>query len=131
MRGILGHSALRARKRNAPRPEWKVADAFRQWLRGRACACMGRNADCGGPMRSAHVDYAAKGTPDAKGASSKVADRWCIPLSDNCHKLQHVIGWPAFDARYLPAKAEQLAAEYWRAWPGRKKWEQELEARNG
>jgi hypothetical protein len=74
-------------------------------------------------MRSAHVDYAAKGTPDAKGTATKVADRWCIPASDNCHKLQHNIGWPEFEKRFLPAKAELLAAEYWNRWPGRAKWE--------
>lgn len=76
-------------------------------------------------MRSAHVDYAAKGTPDAKGTASKVADRWCIPLSDLCHLLQHQKGWPWFDANILPAKAELLAAEYWVRWPGRAKWERE------
>lgn len=122
---ILGPSAFRNRHRNAPRPEWKVAGAFRQWLRGRPCACEGRNPDCGGPMRSAHVDYAGKGTPDAKGAGSKVADRWCIPLTDNCHRLQHGKGWPWFDARMLggPGRGAMLAAAYWSAWPGRKAWE--------
>jgi hypothetical protein len=125
MRGYLGPAALRSRFKKATRPEWKVADAFRQWLRGRECACGGRNPDCGGLMRSAHVDYAAKGTPDAKGTASKVADRWCIPLTDNCHRLQHNIGWPEFDRLYLPAKADLLAAEYWARWPGRAKWESE------
>lgn len=125
MRGFLGPAALRPRKKNRPRPDWKVADAFRQWLRGRPCACQGRNPGCGGPVRSAHVDYAAKGTPDAKGTSTKVADRWCIPASENCHQLQHNIGWPEFERRFLPAKADKLAAEYWDRWPARKKWEAE------
>lgn len=122
---FLGPSALRSKFRNAPRPEWKVADAFRQWLRGRPCACGGRNPDCDGPIRSAHVDYAAKGTPDAKGMGSKVADRWCIPLSDECHKLQHNIGWPAFEKRFLPNRGEDLAPGYWDAWlrtPQGRKW---------
>ena len=126
MSRFLGPSALRSKFRNAPRPAWKVADSFRQWLRGRPCACGGRNPDCDGPIRSAHVDYAAKGTSDAKGTASKVADRWCIPLSDGCHKLQHTIGWPAFDRKYLPAKAEVLAAAYWQAWPSRHQWERDL-----
>jgi hypothetical protein len=119
----LGPASLRSRFKKAPRPDWKVADSFRQWLRGRPCACGGRNPDCGGPIRSAHVDYAAKGTPDAKGTATKVADRWCIPASDNCHQLQHNIGWPEFEKRFLPAKADLLAAEYWTRWPGRAKWE--------
>lgn len=102
-------------------------------MRKLPCTCGGRNPDCGGRILSAHVDYAAKGTPDAKGVGSKVADRWCIPLSDNCHKLQHNIGWPPFEARYLPAKAEILAAEFWDAWirtESGKKWTRDLEDRH-
>lgn len=119
----LGPSAFKARRRNAPRPAWKVADAFRVWLRRLPCACGGRNPGCGGPVRSAHVDYAAKGTPDAKGTSSKVADRWCVPLTDNCHRLQHDKGWPWFNANILRGDAEKLAEEYWSRWPARSKWE--------
>lgn len=113
---------VRPRKRNAPRPAWKVCKAFGQWLRGRPCACGGRNDDCGGDMEAAHVDYAAKGTPDAKGVASKVADRWQIPLSHNCHRLQHSKGWPWFDLHILGgiARGEMMAAEYWRLWKGDK-----------
>lgn len=73
-------------------------------------------------MVAAHVDYAAKGTADAKGASTKVADRWAIPLSWLCHQLQHDKGWPWFDAKILGAvgAGEKMAAEYWRKWPGDK-----------
>lgn len=118
---------IRPRVTKAPRPAWKVADQFRQWLRGRPCACGGRHMDCGGRMESAHVDYAAKGTRDAKGVSSKVADRWCIPLSETCHALQHRKGWPWFDQHILGGigRAEMMAAEYWRLWPSRAKWEAE------
>lgn len=79
-------------------------------------------------MVAAHVDYAGKGTPDAKGTASKVADRWNIPLTDNCHKLQHLIGWPEFDRRYLGGEgaAEQIAATLWHLWPGRPAWERRL-----
>lgn len=115
------------RKQNAPRPAWKVADAFRQWLRGRPCACNGAHDGCGGFMESAHVDYAATGTPDAKGMGSKVADRWCIPLSANCHRLQHNKGWPWFEQHILGGlgRAELMAAEYWRLWPARGQWERD------
>jgi hypothetical protein len=125
---FLGPAALRNRKKNAPRPAWKVADAFRQWLRGRPCACQGKNPDCGGPMRSAHVDYAG-----SKGMGTKVADSDCIPLSDNCHRLQHTIGWRSFEVKYLKGEGsgQAMSNEYWSAWPGRKAWEQQLEARNG
>lgn len=113
---------IRPRKRNAPRPAWKVATSFRQWLRGRECACAGRNDDCGGPIQAAHVDYAAKGTPEAKGTGTKVADRWCIPLSSDCHALQHRKGWQWFDLHILGgvARGEMMAAEYWRLWTGDK-----------
>jgi hypothetical protein len=52
---MLSRTALKPRKRNAPRPAWKVADAFGQWLRGRPCACQGRNPACKGPIQAAHV----------------------------------------------------------------------------
>lgn len=122
MSRMLGPSMLRNRHKNAPRPAWKVADAFRQWLRGRPCACAGKNDDCGGPMRSAHVDYAGD-----KGMGSKVSDRFCIPLSDNCHRLQHSMGWQSFDERVLggASRGLMLSQEYWAAWPGRAKWENE------
>jgi len=124
----LARSAIKPRKQNAPRPAWKVADAFRQWLRGRPCACCRANADCGGPMVAAHVDYAAKGTRDAKGTASKVADRWNIPLSDNCHRLQHSKGWPWFEKNILGRRADTLAAAYWNVWPGRIAWERKQAA---
>lgn len=120
---MLTRTAFRPRKQNAPRPAWKVAEAFRQWLRGRPCACQGRNPDCGGPMIAAHVDHAGKGTPDAKGTATKVADKFNIPLTDRCHQLQHSKGWPWFEKNILKASAITLAEDYWRAWPGRVAWE--------
>jgi hypothetical protein len=115
----------RPRRQNAPRPAWKVAEAFKQWLRGRRCLV--ENADCWGPIQSAHVDYAGKGTGEAKGLGTKVADRWCVPLCAGHHGEQtDVLGWPGFEAKYR-INAEQAAADLWLLWPGRAKWEQ----RNG
>jgi hypothetical protein len=73
-------------------------------------------------MVAAHVDYAAKGTEEAKGTGSKVADRWAIPLSWLCHTLQHDKGWPWFDITILgrAGAGEIMAAEYWRLWKGDK-----------
>lgn len=130
---MLRRSALKPRKQNAPAPAWKVAEAFKQYLRGRdECACDGRNPHCGGPIIAAHVDYAGKGTRDAKGTGTKAADRWCIPLSDLCHKLQHSKGWPWFDKNILghAGAAEEIAGDYWHLWPGRIAWERKL-ADNG
>lgn len=126
---MLARRAIAPRKQNAPRPAWKVAEAFKQWLRGRECACRGRNSMCSGKIQSAHVDYAGKGTPDAKGTGTKAADRFCIPLSETCHMLQHNRGWPWFDTTILgrAGAAEIMASEYWRLWPGRPAWE----AKNG
>lgn len=126
---MLARAAFAPRKKNAPRSFWKVNEAFRQWLRGRPCACGGRNSFCDGKIQAAHVDYAGKGTRDAKGTGTKVADRWSIPLSASCHMLQHNRGWPWFDITILglAGAGEKLAAEYWNAWPGRRAWE----AKNG
>ena len=118
----LSRSAIKPRKRNAPRRAWKVAEAYHQWLRGRPCACMGRNPACDGKMQAAHVPHAA-----SKGTGTKAADRWAIPLTVGCHiNTQHIIGWPEFASRYLGRRdPTALAAEYWAAWPGRAKWEQD------
>ncbi|WP_066795233.1 DUF968 domain-containing protein [Sphingomonas soli] len=118
MRGYLGPAMLRNRHRNAPRPEWKVADAFRQWLRGRPCLCSDRGG-CDGRIISAHVDYAG-----GKGMGTKVADRFCIPLCMEHHRVQHQHGWPAFEANFKINGLEASKA-YWAAWPGRAKWEAE------
>lgn len=112
---------VKPRKRNAPRPAEKSAQGFLQWLRGRECACGAKLPWCGGPIVAAHVDHAG-----GKGMATKVADRHCIPLSDGCHRWQHSMGWPDFEAQ-LPGKdAVALAAAYWRAWPGRIAYERKL-----
>lgn len=115
---MLARSAFAPRKKNAPRPAWKVAEAFKQWLRGRPCACAGRNPDCGGPVQAAHA-----GEMGDTGTGTKAADRLCIPLTANCHRLQHDKGWPWFEANMLRMTRRQATDAYWRAWPGRAKWE--------
>lgn len=123
---MLARSALKSRfSGKGKRPEWKVNAAYLEWLRRRPCACTGRNPECEGRIQAAHVDFAAKGTPDAKGMSSKVADRWAIPLSAMCHHLQTVKGWPWFIATHLRRDPEKMAAAYHQAWlrtPGGVKW---------
>lgn len=122
---MMSRSPLPRRAKNAPRPAWKVVEAFKQWVRGHECACRGRNPDCAGKIEAAHVDYAGKGTRDAKGMGTKAADRFVIPLTAACHKLQHGKGWPWFDKMILGAAgaAEALARKLWNAWPGRHEWE--------
>jgi hypothetical protein len=53
-----------------------------------------------------------------------------IPLSENCHlHTQHKYGWRTFAAEYLGGRDPvDLAADYWRAWPGRIAWEKKQEA---
>jgi hypothetical protein len=121
---MLRRTALRPRRQNAPRPDWKVAEAFKQWLRGRECACGGSNPDCSGKIQAAHVPH--KGS---KGIGTKVADRYCIPLSEGCHlHTQHRIGWPEFARKYLHGQdPESLAGDYWHLWPGRIAWERKQE----
>lgn len=119
----LKRSAFAPRKKNAPRPDWKVAEAFKQWLRGRPCACGGRNPQCFGKIQAAHGPDKA-----SKGMATKAADRHCMPLSERCHiGAQHTKGWHSFARDYLGG-ADPLAIceEYWRAWPGRVEYERNL-----
>ena len=71
-------------------------------------------------MEAAHTPHKA-----SKGTSTKAADRYCIPLSYDCHQVkQHNMGWPSFAAKYLRGRDPvALSDEYWKAWPGRAKWE--------
>jgi hypothetical protein len=55
---------------------------------------------------------------------TKVADRHCIPLCQHHHAEQHRIGWKSFEADYI-FDAVFIADGYWKAWPGRAKWEAE------
>lgn len=106
----------RPNKRNSPRPAWKVQKSYTQWLRGRRCACGGKNPDCAGPIQAAHTPDVASG-----GMGSKSADHLCIPLSKGCHiDTQHRIGWPAFAKQFLPGTVEQTREAYWRQWTGDK-----------
>jgi hypothetical protein len=108
----------RPRKQNAPRPAWKVAEAFKQWLRGRPCMIADRGG-CWGRIEAAHVDYAG-----GKGMGTKVADRFCVPMCSEHHRVQHQHGWPAFEANFK-INALEASKAYWSAWPGRAKWEAE------
>jgi hypothetical protein len=109
----------RPRRQNAGRPDWKIARAFLQFLRGRPCACKGANDDCGGDIQAAHIPV-----PGEKGTGTKVADRHAIPLSENCHRLQHNLGWRTFASRFLAGREPiALADSYWFLWPGRAAWE--------
>lgn len=107
------------RKRNAPRPAWKVATAYLKWLRGRSCAADG--VFCDGYMEAAHVDHAGD-----KGMGTKVSDRHAIPLCAAHHARQHTRGWKTFEAECLGGKsAVAMADAYWNAWPGRIAWERD------
>lgn len=137
---MLGPSKLRNRNRNKPRPEWKVADSFLAWLRKRPCYLADHR--CGGcgegdpprrsPVEAAHVDHGG-----GKGMSTKAADANAIPLCQRHHDEQggrvgpfrQRGGWPTFQLKY-GFNAVDVADAYWRAWPGRIAWEQQLEKRN-
>lgn len=121
------------RKRNAPRPEEKSAPTYLQWLRGRPCYLDGHRAGgCGladiprrSPVEAAHVDHGGD-----KGMSTKASDRFALPLCQRHHDEQggkvgtfrQRGGWKTFEVKY-GFKAVEVAAEYWRKWPGRLKWE--------
>lgn len=115
---MLRASAFKPRKQNAPRPAWKVAEAFKQWLRGRDCMIADRGG-CAGRIEAAHVDYAGD-----KGMATKVSDRFCVPLCHEHHRVQHQHGWSAFEGNYK-VNALEASKAYWSAWPGRARWEAE------
>lgn len=110
---------IRPRRRNAGRPAEKSAPGFLQWLRGRPCACGGRNPSCLGKMQAAHGPDKA-----SKGMATKCRDSVALPLSAMCHSMQHSWGWITFARLYLQADPLELAAAYWKAWPGRRAWEE-------
>lgn len=103
---------VRPRKRNAPRPAWKVEKAYRQWLLGRPCFAA-KISDCGGRMEGAH-------TPDpmSKGVGTKAADYNCIPLCAIHHRLHTDKGWSAIGLTRDTAR--DAAASYWKLWKGDK-----------
>lgn len=121
------------RKRNAPRPAWKVADQFHQWLRGRKCHLDGHRAGgCGEgdpprrtPVEAAHVDHGGD-----KGMGTKASDCFAIPLCQRHHDEQHGKigafrnrgGWKSFELKY-GFSAVDVARSYWQRWPGRRDWE--------
>lgn len=117
-----------SRRKNAPRPAWKVATAYLQWLRGRPCY-LANKGGCGfadpprnTPIEAAHVDVAG-----GKGMGTKVADQYAIPLCQRHHDEQHGKigsfsqrgGWKTFQVKY-GFDAVKVAGEYWRAWKGDK-----------
>jgi hypothetical protein len=101
----------RPRKRNAPRPAWKVCAAYLQWLRGRPCMLV--SAQCEGKIEAAHTP-----DPESKGMGTKAADRNAIPLCHAHHALHTTKGWSAIGL--TRETAMKAAAEYWRKWPGDK-----------
>ena len=102
------------RKRNAPRPAWKVAKAYLQFLRGRNCALVrGMYGDCAGKIEAAHTP-----DPASKGVGTKAADYNAIPLCQHHHRLHTVKGWSAIGM--TRETAQMMADAYWRQWTGDK-----------
>lgn len=103
---------VRPRKRNAPRPAWKVEKAYHQWLRGRVCWAA-KLGGCEGRMEAAHTP-----DPGSKGMGTKAADHNAIPLCKHHHVLHTVKGWSAIGL--TKEIARDVAREYWRLWKGDK-----------
>jgi len=120
----LSRAAFTTRKPpRAGRPAWKQAEEYKRWLRKLRCAACEADRTDANPIVAAHVDHAG-----GKGVATKVADRFCIPLCDECHRRQHRMGWPAFERGLPYADAIALASRYWSEWPGRVAWEREQAA---
>ena len=122
---MLTRVDTRPRHRNSRKADFHLrAPSFRQWLRGRACM-LAEKGGCEGKIEAAHVDYAP-----GKGMGLKVADRYCIPLCSEHHRVQHAWGWNTFEENVqIRLGGSLIAADaYWQAWPGRRAWE---ESRDG
>lgn len=119
---VLSRKAFQTRKPpRAGRPAWKVAEDYKRWLRKLPCARCEHTGGIFNPIVAAHVDIAG-----GKGTSTKVADRHCIPLCNDCHIQQtDVLGWPNFEKLLPLGDAVALASVYWTEWPGRVAWERE------
>ncbi|MBB4618643.1 hypothetical protein [Sphingomonas abaci] len=121
----LPRSAFQTRKPpRAGRPAWKCAGDFRRWLRKLPCIRCGHIGDQANPTVAAHVDHAG-----GKGTSTKVADRYCIPLCDSCHKQQHALGWRSFEQGLPGHDAVAISETFWSKWPERGAWERDLASR--
>jgi len=109
---------VRPRKRNAPRPAWKIATAYLKWLRGRECAAAA--TECEGKIEAAHTP-----DPDSKGMGTKAADFTAVPLCAWHHRRQHSIGWPAFAKEHGIKDIEEWRRAYWFSWPGWREWKRD------
>lgn len=104
------------RRRNSQRADAvKRCPAFLQWLRGRPCAVA--NSLCAGKIEAAHVDFMGN-----KGMATKTEDWNAVPLCGWHHRHQHSHGWGTFQFAHK-FNASEAAKAYWKAWPGRVKWE--------
>jgi hypothetical protein len=71
---------------------------------------------CDGKIEAAHMP-----DPASKGMATKAADCNCIPLCQYHHETHTNKGWSALGL--TREGATTMADAYWRAWPGRKAWE--------
>ena len=114
---MLPRSAFAPRKKNSHRADKvKRCPKFLQWLRGRDCCIGGTWA---GRIEAAHVDYAGD-----KGMGTKSSDRYATPMCSAHHAESHMAGIKTFEKRHA-VNLLALSMEYWKAWPGRHRWEQD------
>lgn len=100
------------RRKNAPRPAWKVEKAYHKWLRGRPCH-KAKAGGCWGKMEAAHTP-----DPGSKGMGTKAADHNAMPLCSAHHKLHTDKGWSAIGLTKETAREVGLA--FWAQWKGDK-----------
>jgi len=104
------------RRGTVGRPVEKDAPAFLRFVRKHPCI-LEDTGECRGKVRACHWDEAGD-----KGTSTKVADRFTLPMCDGHHHEQtEVLGWPKFQAKYA-FSAEAFCATLWKSWPGLSAW---------
>ena len=108
-------------KVRAGRPPEKDAPAFLKFVRTQHQCILVDTGECHGKVRACHWDEAGD-----KGISTKVSDRWSLPMCDRHHAEQtDELGWPEFQRRH-GFSAEAFCAALWKSWPGRGAWEKAL-----
>lgn len=105
------------RRKNAKDPAGKRCEPYLRWLRTRECI-LNHTGECQGKVRACHWDQAGD-----KGMSTKVSDKFSLPMCDEHHRIQtDVMGWPKFQIHYK-FNAGDACAAFWKAFPRSAEWD--------
>jgi 5-methylcytosine-specific restriction endonuclease McrA len=85
---------FQSRRKGAP----VKSEVHRKWLKTFECVCFGNSVS---PCDIDHdVQLAHYRSAENSGTGKKPSDLWLMPLCRSCHRRQHDIGQPAFEAMH-------------------------------